>query len=244
MALARARQAARRTKDKWKSKSWYRVVAPPAFNNHVLAETLADESEKLANRTVEITLNELTGDMKQMHIKLNFQVQEVVDVTAKTRFVGHTMTSDYTRRLVRRGNSKIPAVFDLKTRDGSRIRVKPFAVTDRRCQTTQAQEIRRIMGSLLQESADKNTLSGFLGDILLGELTNRMYKEARKVHPLRRVEIAKSEMLVAPSIEVDETPVIKPAEPVAVPAEGAAASPDAGEEGGEKVVEDLGGEEE
>ena len=243
MALARARVAARRTKDRWKSKNWYKVTAPAAFNNAVLAETLADESEKLQGRTLEVPLNDLTGDMKQMHIKLTFQVGEVVDFQAKTTYVGHTMTSDYIRRLTRRGNSKIPAVFDLKTKDGSRVRVKPFAVTDRRCQTTQAQEIRRIMGSLLTESAEKNTLSGFLADILLCELTNRMFKEARKVHPLRRIEIAKSEILAAPTIEVDETPVFKPAEPEAEGAPAAEAAPaDAGEEGA-KVVEDLGEEE-
>ena len=247
MALARARQAARRTKDKWKAKNWYKVVAPAAFNGALLAETLADEPQKLERRTIEVTLNELTGDMKQMHIKLTFQVSEVVDLTAKTQFVGHNMTSDYTRRLVRRGNSKIPAVFDLKTKDGSRVRVKPFAVTDRRCQTTQAQEIRRIMGAILTESAERNTLSGFLSDLLLGELTNKMHKEARKVHPLRRVEIAKSEMLSAPTIETDETPVLRPAAPEEVPLqEGAEPKPavDAGEEGGEaKVVEELGEEE-
>ncbi|MFO1534971.1 MAG: 30S ribosomal protein S3ae [Thermoplasmatota archaeon] len=238
MALARARVAARRTKDRWKSKQWFKVAAPAAFNNAQIAETLADEADKLQGRTVEVPLNELTGDMKQMHIKLTFQVGEVVDNQARTTFVGHTMTSDYIRRLTRRGNSKIPAVFDLKTKDGSRIRVKPFAVTDRRCQTTQAQEIRRIMGVLLTESAEKNTLSGFLGDILLGNLTNAMYKEARKVHPLRRIEIAKSEILAAPTIEVDETPVFKVAEPSPEPAEGAPGEAPA--EGGEaKQVEDL-----
>lgn len=234
MALARARVAARRTKDRWKSKQWFKVTAPAAFNNAQICETLADEAVKLQGRTIEVPLNELTGDMKQMHIKLTFQVGEVVDNQAKTTYVGHTMTSDYIRRLTRRGNSKIPAVFDLKTKDGSRIRVKPFAVTDRRCQTTQAQEIRRIMGTLLTESAEKNTLSGFLGDILLGNLTNAMYKEARKVHPLRRIEIAKSEILTAPTIEVDETPVFKVAEPTPEPAEGEAPA-----EGAEKLVEDL-----
>jgi small subunit ribosomal protein S3Ae len=234
MALARARVAARRTKDRWKSKQWFKVTAPSAFNNAQIAETLADEADKLSGRTIEVPLNELTGDMKQMHIKLTFQVGEVVDNQAKTTFVGHTMTSDYIRRLTRRGNSKIPAVFDLKTKDGSRVRVKPFAVTDRRCQTTQAQEIRRIMGALLTESAEKNNLSGFLGDILLGNLTNAMYKEARKVHPLRRIEIAKSEILTAPTIEVDETPVFKMAEPTPEPAEG-----DAPEGGEAKQVEDL-----
>lgn len=212
MALARARIAARKTKDRWKSKQWYKLTAPPAFNGAVLAETLSDEAEKLQNRTVEVTLNELTGDMKQMHIKVNFQVREVVDTQAKTVYVGHSMTSDYTRRMVRRGNSKIPAVFDVTTQDGSRVRVKPFAVTDRRCQTGQNQEIRKAMGRVLEEAASKNTLGAFLADMLVGELTNRMFKETRKVYPVRRVEIAKSEMIEASSL-VDETPTIKMSEP-------------------------------
>ena len=241
MALARARTQARRIKDRWKSKQWYKVTAPAAFSNAVLAETLADEPEKLMGRTVETTLHELTGDMKQMHVKLYFQVKEVTDLNARTEFVGHNMTSDYTRRLVRRGNSKIPLVLDLKTKDDSRIRVKPFAVTDRRCQTTQGQEIRRIMTAMLTEAAEKNTLAGFLQEILVGDLNNRLFVAARKIHPVRRIEIAKSEIVAAPTIESDETPIIKPAAPDAAPAEGAA--PDAGEEGAK--VEDLtGGEEE
>ncbi|MFA5944961.1 MAG: 30S ribosomal protein S3ae, partial [Candidatus Thermoplasmatota archaeon] len=222
MALARARTQARRVKDRWKSKQWYKITAPAAFSNTVLAETLADEPEKLMARTVEATLHDLTGDMKQMHVKLFFQVKEVTDLNARTEFVGHTMTSDYVRRLVRRGNSKIPLVLDLKTKDGSRVRVKPFAVTDRRCQTTQGQQIRRIMTDILTESAEKNTLAGFLAEILVGDLNNRLFNAARKIFPVRRIEIAKSEILSAPTIESDETPIIRRAEPAAEPAEGAA----------------------
>jgi small subunit ribosomal protein S3Ae len=239
MALARARTQARRVKDRWKSKQWYKVTAPSAFSNVVLAETLSDEAEKLAGRTVETTLHELTGDMKQMHVKLIFQVKEVVDLNAKTEFVGHDMTSDYTRRLVRRGNSRVPVVLDLTTKDGSQIRVKPFAVTDRRCQTTQGQEIRRIMTRMLTESAEKNTLAGFLAEILVGDLNQRMFNAARKIHPVRRIEIAKSEMISGPTITMDETPVIRKAEPAAEasePAADGAAPVDAGEEG---KVEDL-----
>ncbi|MGB1697577.1 MAG: 30S ribosomal protein S3ae [Thermoplasmatota archaeon] len=209
MALARSRAAARRVKDKWKSKKWYKVSAPAAFSNKILGETLADEPEKLQGRQIETTLQELTGDMKQMHIKLTFKVDEVLDTNAKTVFAGHTMTSDYVRRLTRRGATKISAVFDLKTKDGSRIRVKPFAITDRRAQTTQAQAIRALMLSELETCAANNTLSGFLAEILVGDLTSRIYKEARKIHPVRRVEVAKTEVLKAPSIEMDETPIFK-----------------------------------
>ncbi len=245
MALARARVAAKKTKDRWKAKQWYKVTAPAAFNNTVLAETLSDEPDKLAQRTLQTTLQELTGDMKLMHVKLTFQVKEVSDLNAKTEFVGHEMTSDYVRRLVRRGNSKIPLVLDVETKDGARVRVKPFAVTDRRCQTTQGQQIRRIMGQMITESAQKNTLGGFLQDILVGGLNERIYQACRKIHPLRRIEIAKSEIVTATAL-TDETPIIRMAAPEAeVPAEGAApAAVDAGEEGAAKVEDLAAGDEE
>ncbi|MEK6985136.1 MAG: 30S ribosomal protein S3ae [Candidatus Thermoplasmatota archaeon] len=232
MALARARTQARKTKDRWKSKQWFKLTAPTAFNSAILAETLSDEGEKVMGRTVEVTLNELTGDMKQMHIKLAFQVNEVVDLQAKTAFIGHSMTSDYVRRLVRRGNTRIPGVFDVETTDGSRVRVKPFAVTDRRCQTTQNQAIRAIMGAAIQESAAKNTLSGFLADVLQGGLAERMHNAARKIHPVRRVEIAKTEIVTGPTRITDETPVFKVAAPEAEPVatEGAEAPADSAEE--------------
>ncbi len=220
MALARSRQAARRVKDRWKAKNWYRVTAPVAFNTAALGETLADEPEKLMGRTLEATMQELTGDFKQMHIKLHFRINQVDGLQAKTAFIGHTMTTDYVRRLTRRGHSKISAVYDLKTNDGSRLRVKPFAITDRRAQTTQIQAIRAMMKSILEEAASKNSLNGLLAEILNGDLTGKIYKEARKVHPIRRVEIAKSELLTAPSIEVDETPVIRLPEPEAEETEG------------------------
>ncbi len=245
MALARSRQAARRVKDRWKAKQWYKVVAPIAFNNHVLAETLADDPAKLEGRRVEATLQELTGDFKQMHVKLNFKVAEVSGNQAKTVFDGHAHTSDYVRRLTRRGAGKVSAVFDVKTKDGSRVRVKPFAITDRRAQTTKMQEIRRIMKDRIETAAAEQNLSAFLADVLVGDLTNRIYKDARKIHPVRRVEIAKTEMLTAPAIEVDETPLIKPAEPEPEPAEdeGAAVS-DESEGDTDGVVADVGGEEE
>ncbi len=237
MALARSRAAARRVKDRWKAKQWYQVTAPASFSNKLIAETLADDPSKLADRRIETTMYELTGDMKQMHIKLAFKVSEVLDNNAKTVFDGHTMTSDYVRRLTRRGATKISAVFDLRTKDGSRIRVKPFAISDRRCQTTQAQAIRQLMGDMLSDAASKQTQSGLLAEILVGDLTQNIYKEARKIHPLRRIEVSKTEVLSAPAVEMDETPIVTDApEPTEVPedegedAEGVELSGDSEEE--------------
>ena len=41
-------RAASRSKDKWKSKLWYDIMAPDMFNRQKVAETLADDPEKWA----------------------------------------------------------------------------------------------------------------------------------------------------------------------------------------------------
>jgi small subunit ribosomal protein S3Ae len=204
MAKARARTQSRRVKDKWKSKQWYTVEAPPMFNKATVAETLADDAGKLIGRVVTTTLQDLSGDFKQMHIKLNFQVEEVNGTAAASRFVGHTLTSDYVRRMVRRNHSKVSTIVDVKTKDGATLRVKPFAVSERRSQGSQQSEIRRIMTSTITTMAAERTLAGFVRDVIDGTVSANIYKGCKKVYPLRRIEIGKTEVRSAPSITVDD----------------------------------------
>src|ERR1051325_4723362 len=142
MAKARARTATRKVKDKWKTKQWYSLLAPPMFNKTPIAETLSDDPNKVLGRVASTTLQDLTGDFKLMHVKMDFQVHTVTGTQGETHFVGHSLTSDYVRRLIRRNHSKISHVVDVTTKDGGVIRVKPFAVTDRRSQSSQQTKLR------------------------------------------------------------------------------------------------------
>ena len=51
-------------KDKWKSKSWYGVMAPDMFDRQKVAETVCDEPEKLIGRVAEVTVQDITGDFR------------------------------------------------------------------------------------------------------------------------------------------------------------------------------------
>lgn len=61
MAKKQVTRETKKLKDKWKSKVWYPVIAPDMFNRVQIGETLADEPEKLIGRTIEVTLQDLTG---------------------------------------------------------------------------------------------------------------------------------------------------------------------------------------
>src|SRR5438552_4457196 len=188
-----SRTATRKVKDKWKAKIWYNIRAPPMYNGAVIAETLSDDTGKLIGRVAEATLQDLTGDFSKMHIKMRFKVQAVRGNECATKFDGHELTSDYIRRLTRRKHSKIDAVIDVTTKDGFSFRIKPMAITERRAQGSQEAEIRRIAQRVIQGAAAEHDHAQFIKEVVNGDLGQVIFQQARKVYPLTRVEIRKTE---------------------------------------------------
>jgi small subunit ribosomal protein S3Ae len=207
-----SRTTTRKVKDKWRSKEWYRILAPDMFNNAQIAETLTDETEKLMGRVTEVTMQDLTGDFSKMHIKLQFKINDVSGFDAHTHFVGHTLTSDYIRRLTRRKHSKTDGVFDVLTKDKAKVRVKPMAVTEKRIQVSQQQAIRSIMGEIINKEAKKRTSSEFIREMLSGNISKSILKACKPIYPLKRVEIRKSEIMRLPTEKFIEAPTEAEAE--------------------------------
>lgn len=204
-----ARQAARKVKDKWKSKQWYTIRAPAIFNEAEIGETLADEEEKLKGRVAEATLQDVTGDFSKQHVKCHFRIRGTRGTDAVTTFDGHDLTSDYVRRLVRRSHSKIDVVHDITTTDGFTVRLKPMIVSERRTQHEQAAEIRRRAVEVCEEAAD-GTFNDVTQRILEGDIAKEIYEQARLLLPLKRVEIRKSEVISEPEDAPEALDVFAP----------------------------------
>nr|AIF11436.1 ribosomal protein S3Ae (RP-S3Ae, RPS3A) [uncultured marine group II/III euryarchaeote KM3_52_A01] len=140
---AAARAAARRQRDKWKSKRWYSIRAPRnpwAFK--IIGETMAEEEEMLLGRHYEILQYELDGDFSKMNVKVQFRIHDVIGSDALTEYIGHELLKDHIRRQVRRDRGKIDDTVDLVTKDGYYIRVKPMMITRNKIKASQKQEIR------------------------------------------------------------------------------------------------------
>ena len=213
MAKARSRTTARKIKDKWKSKSWYNILLPPSFDNITVADTLSDAPDKLLNRVTEVSLQDLTNDFRKSHIKLFFKIYKIEESNAFTNYVGHTLTSDYIRRMIRRKRSKIDGVYDVKTRDGAVIRVKPFATTDKRIQNSQRKIVRETMKNTISNQAETSTFAEFIKNIIDGKTGSDIYKNCKKLYPVKRVEIHKTQVLSLPSIEIKEKKTTKEEKP-------------------------------
>lgn len=205
MAKRKSRRTSRGAPETAKRKQWYTIRAPRLFDGKPLGETLAEEPEKLPGRVTEVTLQDLTGDFNKSHVKIRFRVAGVRGTEAQTKFQGHELTTDYLRRLTRRQQSKIDDAYDVTTQDGYVIRVKPTAITERRCQTTQEQAIRRIAREQIEETAEGMRMGEFVAAIVNGDLASEIYQEARSIYPIKRVEIRKSEVIQEPEdIDLEE----------------------------------------
>jgi small subunit ribosomal protein S3Ae len=213
MAKARSRAAARKIKDRWRSKNWYNIVTPPFFDSMTIADTLTDNPDNLINRVTEVSLQELTNDFRKSHITLHFKINKITDSNAHTQFVGHSLTSDYLRRMIRRRRSKIEGVYDVRTRDGAVVRIKPFATTDKRIQNSQRRVVREAMKNTIYDVANKSTLSEFVKYILDGKIGSDIYKNCRKLYPVKRVEIFKTEVISQPTIVIEDKKPKKKEEP-------------------------------
>jgi small subunit ribosomal protein S3Ae len=211
---------ARTVKDKWRSKHWYKVRAPGFFQHVDLGETMASEPEQVVGRTLEVSLQDISGgaDIGKAHIKLRFQVERITgENVAEARFIGHDLTSDYVRRLARRKRSKIDTSLLVTTKDGIQIILKPVAVGEQRLQTRLRAELRHKLRSLLTDEAAAKTSPEFVREMLQGDLGKLLSHGLKTLYPLKKIEIRSSVVL---GTIADELPSSEAPAPKAVDTEG------------------------
>jgi small subunit ribosomal protein S3Ae len=217
---AKPRAAAKKVKDKWRAKEWYKIYAPDMFSKMQLGETPSDTPEGVLGRITEATVQDLTGDFSKMHIKIKFKVNNVSGLDAHTVFIGHDLTSDYVRRLTRRKRTKTDMVVDVTTKDSWEIRVKPMAVSEQRIQASQETAVRHIMDAEVKKAASEVTIGEFVRMLIMGELSKRISDASKIIVPIKRIEIRRSEVVKAGKMpEPGEAPIMAPQEQPEEPVE-------------------------
>lgn len=192
-------KSAKHVRDKWRSKAWYMMVAPPYFGNIELGSVPAEEESRLMGRVAEATLYDITGDFSHQNLKMFFQVNAIEGKTARTLFKGHEYSRDYLRSLVRRRTTKIDGLFNLTTKDGYKLRIAVSALTLSRIKTSQEKTIRKIMDKNIKEKAAALSLDQFVQEMVLGKIASDIYNESKLVAPLRHVGIRKSKLIGQPA---------------------------------------------
>ena len=193
---AAARAAARKQRDKWKSKRWYTIRAPRhpwAFK--VIGETIAEDEAMLIGRNYEILQNELDGDFSKMHVKVQFRIAGVVGGDALTEYIGHEMLKDHIRRQVRRDRGKVDDTVDIVTEDGFYVRIKPLLISRNRIKGSQKQEMRTLAREVILKTGATTTWIDLQKSSLDGTLEAKIREAVSKIQPVRGVMIRRTQLI-------------------------------------------------
>ena len=205
---AKARAAARKQRDKWKTKRWYTIRAPRhPWNYQNIGETIGESDEHIIGRIYEMTQQEFNGDFTKMHVMLRFRVSETVGQDALTTFVGHHHQTNHIRRQIRRYRGKIDDVIDVVTEDGYLVRIKPLIITQKRVQTSVKQSIRAKTRDVLLGYVAKTTYDALQVAMLDGSLETEIQNQIKTIYPCRSVVIRKSQLLQE-GVEMEEGPTL------------------------------------
>ena len=201
---AAARAAARKQRDKWKSKRWYTIRAPRhpwAFK--VIGETIAEDEAMLIGRNYEILQNELDGDFSKMHVKVQFRIAGVVGGDALTEYIGHEMLKDHIRRQVRRDRGKVDDTVDIVTEDGFYVRIKPLLISRNRIKGSQKQEMRTLAREVILKTGATSTWIDLQKSSLDGTLEAKIREAVSKIQPVRGVMIRRTQLIQAGVVTQD-----------------------------------------
>jgi small subunit ribosomal protein S3Ae len=87
------------------------------------------------------------------------------------------------------------SAFEVETKKGVKIRIKPFVITYGQIQTSKQKAIRGLMKEEISKFSKEREFDEFIKAVLSSELATHCYGVCKRISPLRRIEIWKSEVL-------------------------------------------------
>ena len=191
-AAAPSIKSKRKGGDKWKTKKWYKVFAPKQFNEVEIAQTPASEPESLMGRMINVSARDLTGNIKKNQLMVQFRVNDVQGLNARTQLHAILAQAQSMKRLVRRRSTKVESSGNVICQDGSRLRVKTFALCVNAVPRAAQTALRKILNQGMVEWAREFPREEFLKEIVLSERVNQIQKDCTKIAPLKRVDVVKA----------------------------------------------------
>ncbi len=172
-----------------KKKLWFQILAPDIFGKALIGETLIEESKNMVGKTIQLSLMNLTGDMKKQNVNITFRVNSVTEGKGQCTVISYDIAPASIKRLVRRGRMRIDASFVCQTKDGVKVRVKPFLLTAYETKRSILSSIRRYAIAFIATYFSKYDYNSILKDVISGRLQSGVREAVHTIYPIKISEI-------------------------------------------------------
>ncbi len=184
----------KKTVDTWKTKTWYHVLAPKLFNESEVAQVPSQDDDHILNRIIKIPLKEITRDLSHIYTNVKLRVETVKGKTAYTKFIGHSIAREYIQTLGRKGRRLLYNVLVVKSKDQVDFTVKILIVTNGPASAPKCTMLRNTAKEWTNEKTKSTDFAAFIQDVLYGKAGLELQGKLKKIYPIKRVEIYKTEL--------------------------------------------------
>jgi len=178
------------TRERWKRKNWYEILAPQSYNSAVLGHSFAEAPEGLKGRMLSVNLMQLTGNIKKQNIVLRFKIIDAKESKGVTTITTFALQNASLRRLVRKGLTKLSDSFICKTKDDLPVRIKPLLLTRSKANSGVRRELRRKCRELLIKSVSELPFEQLVLDLVDFKVQKEIKTVLDKIFPLRHFQVS------------------------------------------------------
>ncbi len=177
-------------------------MAPRELGARFLGQTPTTDPKSLVGRVMDIGVPDITGDNSKYYMKVRVRISKIEGKTCLTSFNGFECLREHLLRMVRKRNQKVENVFDVVTKDGWLLRIKPWTILNGKPATTVGNRMRLFTMNFFNEFARKNNMSELMRKVISTEIQMRIKKEGSKIYPVRFSEIARIKVLRSPEFRL------------------------------------------
>ncbi len=181
-------------KDKWKEKTWYTVVSPDFFGSKDIASSPSMGPENMIGRKIEIPVSDITGNFKKGTSRVVLKVTSCDGARCKTEFLGHYVSDDSVRRMVRRRRDRIDSYVRAVTNDSYKVVLKSVIVADSKLTSSRRIDVRLSVEKFLMEKIAGMSLGEAAVYVVGDDIYSDIVGAIRNIYPIKKVEIRKSEI--------------------------------------------------
>ncbi|MEW5896602.1 MAG: hypothetical protein AB1668_02845 [Nanoarchaeota archaeon] len=172
-----------------KKKLWYRIIAPKLFGQKELGEIYLSSPEVALGRVMKINLRDITGNVKDQNIYIDFKVNAVDGSVLRTSVIGYELTSIYVKKMVRQGTNRIDDTFYFQSKTGEKVTVKCLIITLYKTQRSLRTAMRRQLQFALEEEIKNSDFPTFIGDLVSRKILNEIRRRLHKIYPIKEVAL-------------------------------------------------------
>lgn len=181
-------------------KEWFQVMAPPALKDaKQVGWTVCKKptgtqivSDFLKGRVSEISLADITDSGKDVNKKIKIQLDDISGNSCFTSFYEYELAREKIAALLKKRQTLIEVIAEVKSREGVIFRIFVVAVTSRRpgqqkinsyAQSSKIHLFRKRLTAELQKLAGEKSANDFVHEVINDALNTKLETVGHKVIP-------------------------------------------------------------